>query len=78
MKELEKIRNRLKEMSEREAMRLFRLARRAKVHGCKPETVEAIRNEAMWLHTTGTAYPDRLIDWKFEYDFKYAFRQEGI
>lgn len=77
MKELEEIRQRLKEMAEQETSRLFRLARRAKVHGCKTETVEGIRNEARWLHETGTAYPERLIHWKFEYDFKYAFRIGG-
>ena len=74
MKELQEIRQRLEEMAEQEASRLFRLARRAKDHGCKMETVEAIKNEARWLHETGTAYPDRLICWKFEYDFKYAFK----
>lgn len=74
MKELWAIREQLKEMAEREATKLFRLARRAKAHGCKTETVEAIRNEARWLHETGTAYPDRLVHWKLEYDFKYAFR----
>lgn len=74
MKELNAIKERLKEMAEQEATKLFRLAWRAKAHGCKPETVEAIRNEARWLHETGTAYPDRLVHWKFEYEFKYAFR----
>lgn len=77
MKELKEIRYKLIEMAEKEATQLFRLAWRAKAHGCKPETVEAIRNEARWLHETGTAYPERLVYWKFEYDFKYAFRLGG-
>lgn len=78
MKELKEIRHSLIDMAEKEATKLFRLAWRAKNHGCKPETVEAIRNEARWLHETGKAYPDRLICWKFENDFKYAFRTEGV
>lgn len=78
MKELREISNKLKEMAEKEASQLFRLAWRANAHGCKPETVEAIRNEARWLHETATAYPDRLLRWEFEYDFKYAFRLGGV
>lgn len=77
MKELRKIRHHLEDMAEKEAAKLFRFAWRAKDHGCKPETVEAIRNEARWLHETATAYPDRLIRWQFEYEFKYAFRLGG-
>lgn len=78
MKELKEIRYKLEEMAEKEASQLFRLAWRAKAHGCKPETVEAIRNEARWLHVTATAYPDILLRWEFEYDFKYAFRLGGV
>lgn len=77
MKELEKIKQQLKIMSENEALRLFRLARRATAHECKPETVERIRNEAQWLHETATAYPDRLLRWQFEREMKYAFKCEG-
>lgn len=78
MKELKAIRNMLIEMAEKETTQLFRLAWRAKNHGCKPETVEAIQNEARWLHDTATAYPERLLRWQFEYDFKYAFRLGGV
>lgn len=74
MKELEEIRWHLKEMANKEAYRLWRIARRALHHGCSRELVNAIRKEADWLHTNGIAYPDRLIDWQFEYKFKYAFR----
>lgn len=74
MNELRNIRSQLIEMAEKEATNLFRLAWRAKEHGCQPKTVEAIRNEARWLHDTATAYPERLISWDFEYKFKYAFR----
>ena len=77
MNELKEIRYKLIEIAEQEAMKLFRLARRAKAHECKLETVEAIRNEARWLYETGTVYPDRLVYCGFEYDFKYAFRLGG-
>lgn len=70
VKKLIKIREELKEIAEQEATKLYRLAWRAKSHGCSNEMVEAIRNEARELHMTG--YPERLLDpcktWK------YAFR----
>ena len=74
MKELKEIREQLIQMAETEAVGLWRSARNAQKRGCSPETVNKIQEEADWLHTTGTAYPDRLIDWKFGYEFKYAFR----
>lgn len=74
MKELRKIREQLKAMAETEATKLYRLAWRAEAHGCKRETITAIREEARWLHETAQAYPDRLLDWEFEYKFKYAFK----
>ena len=77
MKELKAIRQQLKDMAEKEAIRLFRLARRAEKHGCRQGTVEKIREEAWWLHGAATSYPDRLIHWKFEYEMKYAFKCEG-
>ena len=74
VKKLRKIREQLVEIAEQEATKLFRLARRAETHGCSNETVEAIREEARDLYTTG--YTERLLDpckiWKF------AFRQEGL
>lgn len=70
MKELMRIRERLKEIAENEAIKLFRLARRAKTHGCRNETIEEIRNEARELHMTG--YPERLLD-PFR-TWKYAFK----
>lgn len=70
MKELTRIRERLKEIAENEATKLFRLARRAKAHGCSNETIEEIRNEARELHMTG--YPERLLD-PFR-TWKYAFK----
>lgn len=70
MKELTRIRERLEEIAENEATKLFRLARRAKTHGCSNETIEEIRNEARELHMTG--YPERLLD-PFR-TWKYAFK----
>ena len=74
MKELKEIRNKLKEKAEREATKLWRMARKAQQHGCSSKLVHEIREEANWLHGTATAYPDRLIHWEFEYKYKYAFR----
>ena len=70
IKSLFKIRCELEEMAEKEAFKLYRLAWRAKNHGCSDRTVEEIREEARQLHMT--AYPEMLLDpcktWK------YAFR----
>lgn len=73
-KELRAIRESLIQKSEREAYKLWRLAWRAIAHGCKPETVAKIREEADWCYRTGTAYPERLIDSDSEYRFQYAFK----
>lgn len=70
-KQLNEIRGQLEEIAEREAMKLFRMARRLKEHGGSEETVSAIRNEAFELHNTG--YPERLID-PFK-TWKYAFKE---
>ena len=74
MKELKEIRNRLKEKAEREATKLWRMARNAEKHGCSSKLVHEIREEANWLYDTATAYQDRLIFWEYEYKRKYAFR----
>lgn len=73
-KRLEEIREELIEMAEEEAQFLWRMARKAGEHGCSTDLVRKIREEANWCHNTATAYPDRLIYWKIEYDMKYAFR----
>lgn len=74
MKRLEQMRIELEEMATREAIKLWRIARTADKKGCSKELVQAIRDEANWLHTTGQANPHRLLHWKFEYEFKYAFK----
>lgn len=73
-KELRAITDRLKEMAEREAIRLWRLARTAEKHGCSVELIHEIRKEANWLYSNATTYPDRLIYWKTKYELKYAFK----
>lgn len=74
MKRLKEIKMQLSQMSEREAMRMWRLARNAQKRGCSRETVNKIREEADWLYRSGTVYPGSLLDWEFEKNFKYAFR----
>lgn len=69
-KELQEIRNQLKERAEQEATKLFRLAWRMSAHGCSEINIEKCRSEARELHMTG--YPERLID-PFK-EWKYAFR----
>ena len=70
VKRLGEMRAELLDIAEREAMKLFRLARRCVAHGVSANIISDIRNEAFELHTTG--YPERLLDpcktWK------YAFR----
>lgn len=77
MKRLIEIRYTLIGMAESESMKLFRLAWKAKKHGCSERLVEEIRSEARWLHETAAAYPERLITWDFEHNFKFAFKTEG-
>ena len=73
-KDLREIREELEQKAEKEAYKLYRLVWRAVRHGCTAETVAKIREEADWCHRTGTAYPDRLVSWDVEYNFKYAFK----
>lgn len=71
-KELREIRWQIREMAEKEAEKLWRLARNLQKRGGSAETVTAIREEASQLHMT--VYPERLIAWDAKYKFKYAFR----
>lgn len=73
-KRLERIREELEEMAERESLKWFRIARRAIKKGCSEKLIEEIRNEAFWLHNTATTYPDRLIEPDFEYKHKFIFQ----
>lgn len=68
--DLRRIRNELREIAEKEATYLYRLAWRMQKHGCSAESIRKVREEANALHMTG--YPERLIDGsvKWEYAFK--------
>lgn len=72
MRELKEIREQLKEIAEREATKLYRMARKLQKKGGSAEIIAEIREEASQLHMT--AYPERLVAWDTEYKFKYAFR----
>lgn len=73
-KELREIKQSLKEMAQKEAYKLWRLARNAQRHGCSLDTVEKIKEEARLLHEELTAYPERLITLEIENRIKYAFK----
>lgn len=76
---LMEIRTELEDMARKEGIKLFRLARRAKAKGVSEATVNAIRNEGYNLYTNyASSYPERLLDWKAKYDFKYAFCGERM
>ena len=68
-KDLQKIRNQLKDIAETEATKLFRLAWRMQDHGCKPENIEKCRLEA-WLLRIGR--PEGVLDRRN--DWQYAFK----
>ncbi len=69
-KDLYDLRERLREIAEKEATYLYRLAWRMIAHGCDPKNVEKCREEARELHMC--SYPERLID-PFR-DWNYAFK----
>lgn len=68
-KEIREIRARLEEISEKEAMKLYRMARRLQKKGGSSETVAKIREEANELHMNH--YPENLMNpfkiWKFAF-----------
>lgn len=70
IKRINDIRDELEEMAVKEAMGLWRLARKADKKGCSTALIEEIRIEANWLHTTAQNNPERIIDWTFEYEHK--------
>lgn len=73
-KRIREIRAELQLMATYESMKLWRLARRAEEHRVSPEVIHEIRREANKVYTNYVAYPDRLLNWKTEYKFKYAFK----
>ena len=71
---LRDLRYQLAEMIEKEAMNLSRLARKAREHGVRDEVITEILEEAYTLRQNARAYPERILEWDFEYKTKYAFR----
>jgi len=69
-RDLREIHCQLKEIAEKEATYLYRLAWRMIAHGCDPKNVEKCREEARELHMC--AYPERLLDPFRTWD--YAFK----
>ena len=69
-RELRAIREHLEKMAEREAMRLFRIARRLQEHGGSAELVQDIRNEGRELRNMSAEY---LLN-PYRQSFQYAFR----
>lgn len=71
---LRDLRYQLTEMIEKEASNLLRLARKAREHGVRDEVIAEIIKEAYILRQNARAYPERILEWDFEYKTKYAFR----
>ena len=71
-KDLMEIRRTLVDMAEKEATKLYRLARNLQKRGGSAEVIARIREEAFELHMS--AYPERLIAGDARYRFQYAFR----
>lgn len=74
MEILRNYRNELKELAKKEATKLWRLARRAKAHNVSAELTHKIQEEADYCYRTLTTYPERMLEWDFQYGMKYAFK----
>lgn len=72
MESLFEIRSQLHDMAEQEATKLYRLARRSKIHGCDQSIVDAIQKEANELHMMQRT--ELLTDLDFTDTYKYAFK----
>jgi hypothetical protein len=66
------LRDRLAEISVREANALWRLAWRMVDHGCNPSNIQKVREEAHTLFNCGCGSPDLLLQ-PFT-TWEYAFR----
>jgi len=66
------IRHELIYIANREACKLYRIARKAEKHRVSLEIVTEIRKEASNLYVNITAYPERLLE--TDRKWKYAFR----
>ena len=77
-KRLNDIHHELRDMAEREAYKLWRMAWRAKAKGCSDKLINQIKDEAWDLYNTYTAYPERLLDNNAKHKLKYAFCGERL
>lgn len=77
-KRLNDIHDELRTMSEREAMKVWRMARRAEKKGCSEKLVNDIREEGCALYNEYKTYPERLLDWRAKNRLKYAFCGERM
>lgn len=73
-KRLKSMRWELKNIAEKEAVKLWRLARKAEKHNVSNELIDKIREEASCIYIIRLAYPERLLERDFEYKFKFAFK----
>lgn len=70
---LETIYNELSELAEREAVKVWRMARRAEAKGCSAMLVNEIREEGHKLDTSYKTNPGWFLDWRTKSFLKYAF-----
>lgn len=70
---IEEMRREIIEIARKEAHNLFRLSQRAHDHGAE-KTANEMQDEAWYLYNTIEAYPERLLEWKYSYNTKHAFR----
>lgn len=71
---IEEMKREIIEIAHKEATNLYRIARSAEAHGASEKLVQEIRAEAWVLEHEIYSYPDRLLDWKYSYRTKHAFR----
>lgn len=77
-KRLNEMHYELKAMAEKEAYKVWRMARRAEAKGCSAKLVNEIRNEGSELYNNYGTYPERLLDWNTKSNLKYAFCGERM
>lgn len=70
----QELRYQLQKMAECEAIKLWRLARKAEKHNLSIKLISEIREEANHCYVNLRTYPDRMLSWDFENKMKYAFR----
>lgn len=69
---IERVRDELMQIAFKEHYRLFRMARKAREHGCSPALVDDIKQEAWAMYRCYMSKPEQLLDPFASY--KYALR----